>query len=332
MQRTRRESAPRGHAGGRSEPATGSADAPLDGDALMTRPTLAHHLVALNASADTVPSDIHLLPRGVFKGRDGRGPYRMPDPAKVIAATQAHQKGAKLPVDFDHQLEYQRDGDTVRAAGWIDGLRADDDGLFGRVEWTPAAARMIADREYRYVSPVFLHSRAGDILRLCSVSLTNKPNLDLIALNTERRPMSSPDPQDLLRPLRDQLGLLQDAEPVAVMAALSDALGLSPETAASSAAPDPRQWVPIGEYRRVVQELNAVDNRLSSHMAERYVETLVEGGHLLPFQRDWAVALCRADKDALDTFVAEVAPQTQALFKTLTTPQVTGPARRGDTV
>ncbi|MQX38635.1 hypothetical protein, partial [Roseospira navarrensis] len=61
-------------------------------------------------------------------------------------------------------------------------------------------------------------------------------------------------------------------------------------------------------------------------------DTVPSDIHLLPFQRDWAVALCRADKDALDTFVAEVAPQTQALFKTLTTPQVTGPARRGDTV
>jgi len=295
----------------------------------MTTLAMAHHLVALNASAGTVPTDIHLMPRGTFRGRDGRGPYTVPDPAKVIAATQAHQRGAKLPVDFDHQLEYWTKGDTVRAAGWIDGLRADDDGIHGRVEWTPKAAQMIADHEYRYVSPVFHHTRSGDVVRLSSVSLVNQPNLDLISLNAERAPMPPPDPHALLRLLQEQLGLPEDADAATVAAAMSEALEVP--AASANAAPSPLEWVPIGEYRRVVQELKAVDTRLSAHVAERHVDALVASGDLLPFQRDWAVSLCRADKDALDTFVAEVAPQTRAIFDTLTTPQVTGPAPRGDT-
>jgi len=247
----------------------------------MTRHTLAHHLVALNASADTVPSDIHLLPRGVFKGRDGRGPYRMPDPAKVIAATQAHQKGAKLPVDFDHQLECQRD---------------------------------------------------GDIVRLTSVALTNKPNLDLIALNAENPAMSSSDPQDLLRLLRDLLGLADTADPASIVAALSETLDVSARSANTAATPNPRAWVPIGEYQRVCKELNTVDTRLSTHVAERHVDGLVETGHLFPFQREWAVSLCRADKDALDAFVSEVGPKTRHIFEALKASQITGPASRGGTV
>lgn len=299
----------------------------------MSMPASARHLVALNASAGTVPTEIHLLPRGVFQGRDGRGPWRMADPARVIAATRAHQGGAKLPVDFDHQLEYQAKGATVRAAGWITGLRGDDEGLFGRVEWTPAAAHMIANQEYRYVSPVFLHTRDGDVLRLRSVSLTNTPNLDLIALNAERPTMPSSDPQDLLRSLRNQLGLPEDTDPASVLAALTEALDLPAPGAnapsANAASPDPRQWVPIGEYRRALRELSAIDTRLSAHVAERHVDALVANGRLFPFQRDWAVSLCRADKDALDTFVSEIGPQTRAIFDTLTTPQVTGAVPRG---
>ncbi|WP_246152508.1 phage protease, partial [Roseospira navarrensis] len=159
----------------------------------MDSPLFSSHLVALNASGGQVPSDIHLLPKGTFRGRDGRGPWRIPDPAKVIAATQAHQKGAKLLIDYDHQREFAGDGHQVRAAGWITGLRADGDGIHGRVEWTAAAAQMIADQEYRYVSPVFTYARSnGEIGRICNAGLTNNPNLDLIALNTERRTMSSP--------------------------------------------------------------------------------------------------------------------------------------------
>jgi phage I-like protein len=296
----------------------------------MTGPTLAHHLVALNTSGGQVPSDIHLLPRGTFHGRDGRGPYKVPDPAKVIAATQAHQKGAKLPVDFDHQLEYYTKGDTVRAAGWIDGLRADDDGLHGRVEWSPKAAQMIADREYRYVSPVFHHTQSGDVVRLSSVSLVNQPNLDLISLNAERATMPPSDPHALLRLLQDQLGLPEEADAETVVAATSEALDIT--AANASAAPSPLEWVPIGEYRRVCQELSALDNRMSEQAAEHHVKALVANGQLFPFQKEWAVSVCRADKDALDKFVAEVGPQTRAIFDTMSTPLITGPAPPGKSI
>lgn len=294
----------------------------------MTRPGIAHHLVALNTSGPEVPSEIHLLPRGVFKGRDGRGPYKVSDPSRIIAATKAHQRAAKLPVDFDHQLEHQKDGEAVRAAGWISALTADADGIHGRVEWTPSAARMIADREFRYVSPVFFHTKAGDVTRLASVALTNRPNLDLMALNRES-PIMSVNQDDLLRSLREQLGQPPEADAATVLAAASEALGVS-APAAHATTPDPREWVPIGEYRRVCQELHAVDNRMSAHIAERHVNDLVANGCLLPFQREWAVALCRADKAALDQFVEEVGPKTHQIFEALTTRQITGAPPSGD--
>jgi hypothetical protein len=51
-------------------------------------------------------------------------------------------------------------GGTAKAAGWIKELQVRDDGIFGRVEWTEAAAAAIKAGEYRYLSPVFFHDQS----------------------------------------------------------------------------------------------------------------------------------------------------------------------------
>ncbi|MQX38600.1 phage protease, partial [Roseospira navarrensis] len=123
---------------------------------------------------------------------------------------------------------------------------------------------------------------------------------------------SSPDPQALLRLLQEHLGLPEEADAETVVAAMSEALDVT--AANASAAPSPLEWVPIGEYRRVCQELSALDNRLSLNQAEQYVDNLLEHGRIFPFQRDWAISVCRADMGAMEKWVAEVGPQTRAFL------------------
>jgi hypothetical protein len=53
-----------------------------------------------------LPEWIELLPSGEFKGRDGRGPFRLSDPVAVVAATRALNMEAGIPIDYDHASEF----------------------------------------------------------------------------------------------------------------------------------------------------------------------------------------------------------------------------------
>ena len=135
-------------------------------------------------AAAAAPEWIELLPAGVFYGRDGRGPFRLDDPAAVIASTIALQMNAGLPIDYDHATDFGApEGRPAPAAGWIRELEVRGGAVWGRVEWTARAASSIVAREYRYVSPVFqFDPKDGVVTRLLRAGLTNNPNLHLTAI------------------------------------------------------------------------------------------------------------------------------------------------------
>ena len=73
-------------------------------------------------------------------------------------------------------------GGTSKAAGWIKELKAQDDGIYGRVEWT-AAAIATKRKESSYFSPEFFPEKTtGPGLAVHIAGLTNTPNLDLVAV------------------------------------------------------------------------------------------------------------------------------------------------------
>ncbi len=140
--------------------------------------------LALNAAAGQVPDWIELLPAGpTIEGRDGRQ-WTLSNPEAVIAATASASK--PFPVDWEHATELAAPrGEPAPAAGWVDTFEVRDGAIWGQVQWTPRARQQIADREYRFISPVFLFDpESGEIMRLVNAALTNRPNLDLTALNT----------------------------------------------------------------------------------------------------------------------------------------------------
>ena len=93
------------------------------------------------------PEWIELLPPGEFEGRDGRGPFRLSNPDRVIAATRALQMDAGLPIDYDHATDFGApEGRPAPAAGWICDLEDRDGALWGKVEWTAHGADAVAMR------------------------------------------------------------------------------------------------------------------------------------------------------------------------------------------
>jgi phage I-like protein len=272
-------------------------------------------VVALAAAADSRPEQwVHLMPAGRFDGRDGRGPYRLSDPGAVIEATRRYAGAVQLPVDFEHQTDRApQNGRPAPAAGWIKGLQARADGIWGLVEWTAPAAAQIAARAYRYLSPVFRYARpSGEVKVLLRAGLTNTPNLDLTALASAGGTMDD-DFEDLARSLRTVLGLPEDAAPDIVLAKVRGLV-----EAAQAADPDPARYVPIGALRQAVTELQETRHGFAREAAELAVSQAIAQGKLPPSLRDWGLALCRSNRAAFDQFIggmpAAFAPLGTALL------------------
>lgn len=137
-------------------------------------------LCAARAIADDggkPPEWLHLLPSGEIKSRDGRGPYRVADVAKVIANSLC-QTGGKLVLDENHSTDLLAPkGGEAPARGWIVALQARSDGIWGRVNWTEAATNRRIWKEYQGVSPVISHRQDGMIEAVLRASLVNLPNI-----------------------------------------------------------------------------------------------------------------------------------------------------------
>jgi phage I-like protein len=269
--------------------------------------------------APAAPAWVHLLPVGTFSGRDGRGPWRVTDLAELIARTRQMAGGRPLPVDYNHALDVAvSKGVEAPAAGWVMDLAARADGLWGRVEWTPRAARLIAEREYRYISPVIAHAPDGQVGAVLRVALTNLPNLGQItALNAKEARMN---PEQMMARLRELLSLAPDADADAIVEAVRQ-LG----TARNSV--DPASYVPMELFEKAVAEAQRGRSGISRQAAEMAVDDGIRRGVLMPFVREWAVDLCTTNKAAFDAFVAKVAPGTKMVTDMLTSAIVTDPLR-----
>ncbi len=150
--------------------------------ALLAASLLSAHVVDISAAS---PDGIwiKLFSAGTFYGRDGRGPYNAGDETslkRIADMTRRYHGQTDIVIDYEHQsLKSQENGKPAPASGWIKEVEGRADGFYGRVEWTAAAAALIDAKEYRYLSPVYFHTKDGDILALQNVALTNSPNLDL---------------------------------------------------------------------------------------------------------------------------------------------------------
>lgn len=141
--------------------------------------------VALNfeapagGGAPDAPIRVQLSPVGEFVLRDG-GPRSGTVQCCTRAAFEAmveNWKAAGSPdilVDVDHASAA---GGSTEAAAWCNALEAADDGLYGVFSLTPRGRELVGGRAYRFVSPGWTLSPDGTPLSLCSVALTNRPNL-----------------------------------------------------------------------------------------------------------------------------------------------------------
>lgn len=263
---------------------------------------------------------VHVLPVGSFTGLDGRGPYHVRDLDKIVQASREQSDRRKMVIDYNHGTDLAANkGKDAPAAGWIVGLKVQQDGVWALVEWTGKAARHIADREYRYISPVISHDRQGNVSHIVRASLVNAPNFDQLTALASAETTAMTDSLFAARLKRLALDLKTrpaTAEERKEIAKIADAVAELEKRAEdqSAHAADPSQYVPIGQFERAVQEVKRLNQGISLQAAETHVGDQIDRGNLLPWMKDWAVGLCTSNKPALDTFISRTSPQLRTLL------------------
>lgn len=252
----------------------------------------------------TTPEYLVLIPEGMFKGLDGRpfdAPHwnLTPERGEQIAAV-LNQRSIDMVVDYEHAtLDAQQSGDPAPAAGWL------KSGGFQYIkgvglcsahfEWTDKAAGFIGSKEYKYLSPVFLYDKSGDVQQLLHVALTNTPNLDQLPearlaaaaqdfLSQNSQQQDSEMNEELLERLRWMLNLPISATAEDIMAELNklitqiqektgttvaanaqnlfdviDAIEQLKVAANSQSAVDPTQFVPMAVYQEAIAKAGSAD-------------------------------------------------------------------------
>ncbi|WP_167309952.1 phage protease [Ralstonia mannitolilytica] len=293
--------------------------------------------VELNATEPAAP--IQLLPAGAFRARDGR-PTECPawictaaDAQRVIELANADQR--LIVIDYEHQtLNAPDNGQPAPAAGWFKTMEwREGVGLFATdVEWTDKARQMIADKEYRYLSPVFAYDKkTGDVLRILHVALTNFPALDDLpevalraAAHFQLDQFLENDMPEWLKQLLIKLGIDPDNEQAATAAltalhnsaqanaAKDTEIAALRAQVATAGSPDPAKFVPVETMRALQSEVAALTEKVNGREVEDVIEAARKAGKLLEAQVQWARDLGTKDIAALRTFVAS-APAVAAL-------------------
>lgn len=308
--------------------------------AMKTQIALSALSIELNGTA---PSEIQLLPDGLFKAKDGRpqgldGWFLDEKIAQAVIQHSDSQADAFV-IDYDHQSLYaKQNGMPAPAAGWFKNLEYRKGvGLFAtQVEWTDSAALAIQNKEYRYISPVLTYdTKTGAVQKILMSALVNVPALDgmkdLTALaqqffNTEALSM---DLDELLERLRylfnlptlatvdeikaqmDKLRTLMDAQPTDTAAASSIFTLLENQ----SKIVDLSQHVPISNMKPLQEQITALSlqnqqlaEQINAKERHEIIGAALSDGRLLPNQEAWAQKLGENNLAALKEFLDVAKP------------------------
>jgi phage I-like protein len=274
--------------------------------------TLASLHTSLPLGDGNAPEWLHLIPAGRFKGRDGRGPYEVADPAALINASlpQGASQTARLPIDENHATDLAApQGGPSPARGWIVALdwRSDGDrpGLYGRVEWNESGRQLMADRAYNGISPVFTHDKQGRVTQLLRAALTNTPNLDLATLQSRQ------DTMDLNR-LRSALGLAQDADEAAIIAAIESRTAAHAQAAAQMTSLQAEltalkaSAVPAETVTALQTQIASLQAEAARAKATAFVDGAIKAGKPIAPLRDHYIARHMADAKAVETEIEKL--------------------------
>lgn len=269
---------------------------------------------ALNTEGGKLPERIMLLPAGEFvRGRDGR------NWTKKDAELIAKRSNDYLPqhsIDENHSTDLKAPkGESSPASGWFSNIVVENgDEIWADVEWTPRGSHAITNKEYKYISPVFETGANGEVVKILRAALTNTPNLELPAMNSEQtEPADKPDKELDMKEISVSLGLPETASKNDIMQAIN-----SLKTQANSAkSVDLMAYAPRADLAQMEQRAVTAEKALAELNAEQLkakateaVEKAVTDRKIAPASKDEYIAMCSTE-EGLERFtrIMETTPE-----------------------
>jgi phage I-like protein len=282
--------------------------------------------VTCQSQDHALPEWIRILPLGKVELVDQREPLEVDEESLGDMVAAFRSRGVDLVIDYEHQ---SLQGERAPAAGWIKHLEARADGLWAQVEWTDQAREYLANREYRYFSPVLrLDPSSRKPTVLMHLGLTNVPAIkSLPPLVAKAGCQSGADGGDLMdlgamvareeetetmEELKCRVGLQPEAgaeelgvRVLEVFRELAEALALPGDASASQLKGAVAALkAGAGQFSAAQEELQALKERLTGETAARVVEEALKAGKVTPAQKGWALEYYRRDPEGFQTYVA----------------------------
>ena len=272
-----------------------------------------------DADAATPPERFLLVKWGRTEyTKDGKGghiDFSEADADAIIA--EFADRARDLVVDYDHQT--LGDG-KAPAAGWITALAKTPEGLEATVNWTPKGRDHLAQREYRYHSPVLAFGQGSHPRSLHSVALTNHPAFHgYQPLVADDLPDKAGKPHQKKHTMNEQLKKLSEA--LGLPQAFDDADEKADEKAAKAiqdkveaerkatsdflALHDCKTLDDVtGKLKGMVPaaEKAELEGKLAAIEAEKAVRKAFDDGKLVEAQREWATEYATRDLEAFNAF------------------------------
>lgn len=233
-------------------------------------------LHSASLTGDAVPNRVLLAPWGHVESANGD--FIVDDESARLAIEAFDEHGTDLPIDYEHQTlggAYSSPNGQAPAAGWIKRLVAEPGvGLLAEIEWTEQAKTMLANKEYRYLSPVaIIRKRDRKLAAIHSAALTNKPAIQG------------------MRPIVNSLEVEGDDVTEEPLTLLKGELDLPIDASA--------QQVLMAASQRLVD----LQREAKQQRVEERIREAMRGGKLVEAQRAWAEALVASEEDLFDEWL-----------------------------
>ncbi|KJR41899.1 Mu-like prophage FluMu I protein [Candidatus Magnetoovum chiemensis] len=261
----------------------------------------------LDTQAPQAPREIQLLPYGNIT--TPKGDFIADDEGIALIIADFQDQANDLVIDYEHQT---LKGTEAPAAGWIKELIAKGaDGLWAVVEWTKKASDYIANREYRYLSPVILVRADNKVVKLINAALTNQPNIDgMSPLSNKQEEVSN------MKAILAALGLPEDATEKDAVEAINrlkektkanknilKALDLQDEsTNADVVGTILAMKQGYDEVKKLADEVKTLRKAAQVLEAQTVVNKAISEGKVTPAQKDWAMKYAAEDLDGFTVF------------------------------
>lgn len=303
----------------------------------MKKKQLAVHVLS-GIDVSEVPEEIRLLPMGQVKSRKGDFVVDAQSVSSIIRQFRARK--LDLVIDYEHQT---LEDVQAPASGWIKELYPGTDALMAKVEWTPKAREYIANKEYRYLSPVVIvtkDSRHAEMLH--SAALTNLPAIDgMYAIINSDTLECIEDGEEKeteimeLEKLIKLLGLEEGATEEDVLSKMTEIIEKSAKGEEDASKKDPEggelvanktvldllglpETAKTEDVTAMIMSFKAGDTALrmrveqlekqeKTRKADGLVEMALKAGKISAAQKDWASTYALSDPKGFELFV-EKAP------------------------